>query len=482
MSKLRFIILLLILSISYTNIIQSKTKAKPKAKSGVTKSAKKKSLSKSKKKKRGRRSSLKYSSGIINGNFDMVLQKDTLIQNGITYKNILFGKRKTKISANIIEVDLSNKNLSVEVLKAKNNFSELDKLQEIIRFSDSTSNKYTVGAVNASFWRAVKNNPIGACVIDGSIIELNPYKEWSSLFIDDKGLPYIDNFKMSGIVKLHDGKIVRISNMNRRRDSTGVVLYNRFGGDVIPHISNAAIDKIVANAYSEVESDSTLFTGDSTEIEFSYEDFEKKIIENIRNQQLESSISKAVIEFIDKPTINQKFRAVVNYIDTGSVKIRHNQGVLSFGFYLPPDLVVYTGDTLEFLFETNIFPDKKFVYACAATPRLVRAGVAAQEANREGSRSRRFINGQLGRTSIGYNMSKNKFYLVTIDHANSSIGKKGASLGELAQVMKQIGCYDAMNLDGGGSSVMVIDGKNVMSRNPDASRRISVGIGVRVCK
>jgi exopolysaccharide biosynthesis protein len=51
----------------------------------------------------------------------------------------------------------------------------------------------------------------------------------------------------------------------------------------------------------------------------------------------------------------------------------------------------------------------------------------------------------------------------------------------MAMIMKSLGCYDAMNLDGGGSSVMVIDGKNVMSTlRPDASRRISVGLGVRL--
>jgi exopolysaccharide biosynthesis protein len=46
--------------------------------------------------------------------------------------------------------------------------------------------------------------------------------------------------------------------------------------------------------------------------------------------------------------------------------------------------------------------------------------------------------------------------------------------------MKYIGCYDAMNLDGGGSTIMVIDGKNVINKeNPYSSRRISVGVGIK---
>ena len=51
----------------------------------------------------------------------------------------------------------------------------------------------------------------------------------------------------------------------------------------------------------------------------------------------------------------------------------------------------------------------------------------------------------------------------------------------MAIIMKSLGCYEAINLDGGGSTVMVIDGKNVMSiLRPDASRRVSVGLGVRL--
>jgi len=44
-------------------------------------------------------------------------------------------------------------------------------------------------------------------------------------------------------------------------------------------------------------------------------------------------------------------------------------------------------------------------------------------------------------------------------------GREGASVGltlsELAQIMKNLGCINAMNLDGGGSTVMFVNGKVV---------------------
>lgn len=448
MRKFTLLIITIFLTISYTNIIHSAPK-------------KKKQSSKS-------------------GNYQSKLLSDSVIHQGLKYSNILFGKRANKISANILEYDLTNPELKLEVLKAKNNISELDKLQEIIRFRDNLDDYQTLAAINGSFWRAFRNNPIGACIIDGIVVEQNPYKEWSGIFFDNTGKPIIDNFKLKGTVKLHDGKIITLSTVNRRTDSIGIVLYNKYGGDVIPHVNFAKLGKIISDAYSELLKDSLYLVNDSTEVEFDFAEFERNLIENARTESLESSLTKAQIEFIDSPGINRSFRGVVNYIDTGAIAINSNQAVLSLGFHLPPDLIIYLGDTLEFKFETNEHNSIEFTHALTATPRLVRHGNAAHEAHKEGSKSRRFINGQLGRTAIGYNKERTKLYLVTIDHANRSAKKKGASLGELAQIMKQIGCYEAMNLDGGGSSIMVINGKNIMSKgNPEASRRISVGVGIR---
>ena len=52
-----------------------------------------------------------------------------------------------------------------------------------------------------------------------------------------------------------------------------------------------------------------------------------------------------------------------------------------------------------------------------------------------------------------------KFILLTADgREEASIG---LTLNELAKLMKQLGCVNAMNLDGGGSTVMYINGQVV---------------------
>lgn len=70
------------------------------------------------------------------------------------------------------------------------------------------------------------------------------------------------------------------------------------------------------------------------------------------------------------------------------------------------------------------------------------------------------ITGKNPRTAIGYT-ANNEFIMVTVDGREKA--SVGMTLGELARMMKSFGCINAMNLDGGGSSVMYVNGKVVNS-------------------
>jgi exopolysaccharide biosynthesis protein len=59
------------------------------------------------------------------------------------------------------------------------------------------------------------------------------------------------------------------------------------------------------------------------------------------------------------------------------------------------------------------------------------------------------------RTALGYTTS-GKIVLMAVEGDNSSAGYPGITLLELASLLNSLGCTDAVNLDGGGSSSMVI--------------------------
>lgn len=68
------------------------------------------------------------------------------------------------------------------------------------------------------------------------------------------------------------------------------------------------------------------------------------------------------------------------------------------------------------------------------------------------------IGGRNPRTAIGYT-EDNNFIIVTVDGREKA--SVGMTLNELANFMKSVGCYNAMNLDGGGSTVLYVKGKVV---------------------
>ena len=116
----------------------------------------------------------------------------------------------------------------------------------------------------------------------------------------------------------------------------------------------------------------------------------------------------------------------------------------------------------------------------SGSPRLVRNGIAKQEAAIEGNSSGRFINWQLPRTAIGFDKSRTKLLLAVVEGTDSKKSQYGASLQDLANIMKALGAYQAMNLDGGGSSTFVIDGKNLLRANDSQnSRKLSIIFGVK---
>ena len=57
------------------------------------------------------------------------------------------------------------------------------------------------------------------------------------------------------------------------------------------------------------------------------------------------------------------------------------------------------------------------------------------------------------RSAIGYT-NDNHLILIVID--GRQVNSRGVYLEELAIIMKNLGCVDALNLDGGGSSVLLV--------------------------
>lgn len=405
---------------------------------------------------------------------------DTTIFEGLKYQKYKVGIRQNQFIGNVLRIDLSNKNLSLEILKSNNLFNHLSKINEIISYNDSVDNKYTIAAINANFWKAYSNKPVGTLIKNGKVIELKSYKEWSSIFFDENNIPYIDNFKVNCTLEISNKKYI-ITEFNSRTDSNQIVIYNSFAGKSIPSINEYDIE----NTYKQLLFEKALIEtfDDSTESEIEYNSILEAAKNLELNKNIENKINKILVTKINDEKINYPIKFIVEKIDTGIIYINENQNLISPG--LNNYLFEYPKlkDTVILTIQTNYLQDKIFINALTGTPRLVRNGKAVNEATKEGIKSKRFIYRKLARTVFGVDKNKKEIILATIPSKNSNNMSNGANLSQLANFMQLIGAYNAINLDGGGSSMMIINGFNI--DNPEITnltRRISGAIGIRINK
>jgi exopolysaccharide biosynthesis protein len=460
-------------SVATTSKAKKTTKTKTKAQKGTKKP--KKTTKKTKKKWKKQRIPSKR----VALNVSKILET-TELTDGIVYKRVQFGNDNARIIAHLVETDIEGAPSSIAILKAKNSIDELDHLKNIYDdFYFELSRIYEgqiFALTNGSFWSAYTNYPIGILVIDGEVVGMKKYRNWSSTFFDESSRPYIDNFELEGSIIKSNRKKITIDNVNRRVSENDIVLYNAYYGDTIPKVKRKDVEALLKEYLLKYYREE--FIEDSTEAELDTTELRSQIIDLKRAESQEFSTVKVVCSYLEKPAINRPIDCKIVAIDTGAVAIPVNGFVISIPKHNFFQYNFEVGENIQLKFETDRYRYISFKNAVSGTPRIVRKGGARPEAYQEGSRGRRFIGGQLPRTAIGTNFAKTKIYLIVVEPTNVHSQTYGATLSQLAVIAKRLGCYDAMNLDGGGSSSLIVNGTKVSSPIGSDGRKVSVGVGV----
>ncbi len=76
------------------------------------------------------------------------------------------------------------------------------------------------------------------------------------------------------------------------------------------------------------------------------------------------------------------------------------------------------------------------------------------------------------RTAIGYDKSNNKLIFFVCEGRQMTKGVKGLTTAKEATIMKALGCTEALNLDGGGSACMIVNGKETIKPSDGSERKI----------
>ncbi|MGL6068460.1 MAG: phosphodiester glycosidase family protein, partial [Sediminibacterium sp.] len=120
-------------------------------------------------------------------------------------------------------------------------------------------------------------------------------------------------------------------------------------------------------------------------------------------------------------------------------------------------------------FDRGIFSKWKMKTAVGGGPVLLQDGQIKITNNEELKFTGKAINDKHPRTAIGYT-ANGKMIVLVVEGRNP--GKaEGADLIQLANILKDLGCIEALNLDGGGSSCMLINGKETIKPSDKEGQR-----------
>lgn len=334
-------------------------------------------------------------------------------EDGITYWN----ERSPKVpwSVHIIQVDRSRKDLGFFSAHARNRILGVGMLAEQARTVPKELGK-AVAAVNGDFY--LRDNPTyagdprGLQIMNGDLIS-GP--STVCVWFDAAGNPHLDEVAGDFKAKVGNGREFTFR-LNEPRQRANPVLYTPTYG-----VSTRA----VGGQELILEKD-----GDSPWLPL-------------------------------RP--NETFRARVREVSSsGNTRFTPDVMVLSF----PPQLAeqisgIEAGSKVEIA--TTLTPSlKDSRVAIAGGPALIKDGKAftlkSPPPGSSSNYSERSKYERHPRSAVGW--SPTHFYLVTVDGRQPDLSV-GMKLAELAEVFVRLGCTDAMNLDGGKSAQMWLNGRTV---------------------
>ncbi len=251
--------------------------------------------------------------------------------------------------------------------------------------------------------------PLTTQLINGQMLK-NPYSEWYSLAFSDQDKPDIHQVSFNGIL-LSGSAQTAISGINQERGTDQLILFNSFYGSATG--TNEWGSEILVNPISDWIVNDTVWC----------------VVEANGINNLSIPAGKAVLS------------------GHGSSKTFLDQNVA-------------VGDTLKIVL--NLMPSlPRLVQSIGGNRMLLQNGIYIGGSNTD-------IH---PRTAAGFNADSTVLYLMTVDGRQSS--SRGMSYREIADFMKGQGAEHVINLDGGGSTTMVVRG-NIENSPSDVAGERSV--------
>jgi exopolysaccharide biosynthesis protein len=138
--------------------------------------------------------------------------------------------------------------------------------------------------------------------------------------------------------------------------------------------------------------------------------------------------------------------------------------------YIAKNTIYFCGNSIiEQMHKKNTFKKWKMKTAIGGGPVLIQNGTIKITNNEELKFTGKAIDDKHPRTCMGYT-ADGRLIVMVIQGRFPGIAE-GASLTQQAQLLVNLGCVEALNLDGGGSSCMLINGKETITPSDKEGER-----------
>jgi hypothetical protein len=338
----------------------------------------------------------------------------TTVEPGVVHMSIL---KAGPYAIDVLVVDLRAKQLKVESFRPVG----LVKTTEQAGRNDRGDHA-VVAAINADFFSFTSGWPVNNQIMNGQFVFASSTQR-SHLAIDIDGRPFIDKFSLLAWVKPKNGKIYPIDAVNDTHRANSIILHTSFS-DTATNFSGPGGTYLLGLVGS------TWSVGDTLRM------------------------------------------AVAGNGVSDLMHIAKDQAVLWIGS--GPDVVsaredVKIGDTVLVYLGTQ--PPVRHVRTMVGGVGMILSDgrAVADSINVMEKTNITFLKARHPRTFVGFNRDSTKLFLCVVD------GRQERSIGmnfqEMSDFLLSIGVWNAVNLDGGGSTTMVIHNKIVNSPSDKTGER-----------
>jgi exopolysaccharide biosynthesis protein len=310
----------------------------------------------------------------------------------------------------VVDYDLDNDRLKLKPVLARGVVPGREDLADLIK-----KHKALAG-VNGGYFH-YSGRPLGLLFINGDLVS-EPLYNRSSLLIDEDNNISFAQVDWRGELLIESPQLkIAIAGVNRENQAGEVIIFNYFYGSRMSALDNEHYDIVVRD-----------------------------------NKILGVETKVGVQTAIPPDGFIIRFPTQRSDIKNRIPELKNKK--ITFNYNFNPDLN-----------ENNI------IHAVGGGPRLLRDS-KIDITGKEERFQNDILNGRAPRTALALTKD-NHLLLLTIDGRQTDLSV-GISLEELAQILKDLGAIEAINLDGGGSARMVIRGFTMS--NPSEKRLISNGL------